>query len=134
MSVNFSVWWSSIIVFALRLLKITLKCTFTQFCHFFFRNKHKSHIYQCIILKFWRLCFHWWNMIPWKAHPDAPKTLDSTSKTEVPVYFEQGCIIWRWRNEPNCSHLILRVLVPSAWTGFLVILCSFTQDISVNIP
>ena len=83
MSVNFS----SIIVFALGLLK----CTFTQFCHFFFRNKYKSHIYRYIILKFWRLLFHWWNMIPWKAHHDARKTLDSIRKNEVQVYFEQGC-------------------------------------------
>ena len=53
------------------------------------KKKHKSHIYQCIILKISILSFHLWNMIPWKVHHDAPKYLDSTSKTELLVYFEQ---------------------------------------------
>ena len=31
-------------------------------------------------------------MIPLKGQHDAPKTMDSISKTEVPVYFEMVCM------------------------------------------
>ena len=46
-------------------------------------------------------------------------------------------IIWRWRSEPNGGHLVLRVLMPSAWTGcFSYIMFLYTEhnsDLSLKI-